>query len=76
MTPIQKAGSQEIDFRRKVKARMEKKTEIKVGEEVGKLVEKEEKARDKNRMKAGIAEEEMMVNEEGGNMADKTSLGR
>ena len=61
-----------MDFRRKVKARMEKKTEIKVGEEVGKLVEKEEKARDKNRMKTGIAEEEMMVNEEVGNMADKT----
>ena len=53
---------------------MEKKTDFKVGEEVGKLVGKGGKVEDKNRMKTGIArvEEEMVVNKEVGNMADKT----
>ena len=51
--------------------RKKKKTENKVGEEVGRLMEKGKEMQDKNRMRTGtMGMEEMMVDEEG-NRADQ-----
>ena len=71
-TPIKKAGGQEMVAASMVKMK-KKRTEIKVGKKVGRLVEKGKEVKDKNRMKTGTVgvEEEMMVDEEVGKMVDQ-----